>query len=417
MGVEYILVGERLTFLTISLVALLLSSTQSQAYVSSNTAYKYVSEQATQTHLETLVEFVDIQTVPEVVIVGLLVRFKATMINNSPYTLTYDDGCESPISVVFNKNIKIEHLPSCQTYSTIELKPGEEVSVIGPDDRTFYIASDSGLTVATVTFTYEIQNESRSVSETTAFMVERAPDITVELDTEFQLKINQSALIQPNKMIIKFSKAFEESRCPADTVCVWEGQTSILVSLYGPYSDLNTPYRDTRSFNLTSKAGDEDLAVKNFGDYSIRLVKMEPYPTTNEIIEISEYVATLTVSRSRQADIAAVYVKAVEGKDVDSNESDNYMLLASWNLHNNKGIVLLLKDGYREVKHLEPISAECMDLISLDECIASGIYLNGTQLGGSGLHIGIDQHDLKLILTLLDKDLARIIFDIRQLKI
>jgi hypothetical protein len=136
-------------------------------------------------------------------------------------------------------------------------------------------------------------NQFLTVYEYTPGCIRQIPQksrISTNLEELFKLKINQIASIDSDNLKIKFLNITEDSRCPSDVVCCWEGQATIVVNILKNDQDLG-------DFSLTSRAGHEDLAVKNFDRYSIKLKKVEPYPKTTQKIELSDYIVTLIVSK------------------------------------------------------------------------------------------------------------------------
>ncbi|MEM7819315.1 MAG: hypothetical protein QXD48_00620 [Candidatus Aenigmatarchaeota archaeon] len=120
--------------------------------------------------------------------------------------------------------------------------------------------------------------------------IQQEETIITSLNNSFKLKIDQVAIIEGESIKIKFLNITEDSRCPSDVVCVWEGQTTVIVNIMKDNKNLGI-------FTLTSRSGHPDLAIKNFDRYSIRLIKVEPYPKTTQKIETSHYVITLNVSK------------------------------------------------------------------------------------------------------------------------
>lgn len=117
------------------------------------------------------VELLDIHTEPSAVHVGETFRVNATVINNTPDTITFNAGCESPLVAKFDKNVVTEQEIACLAFMIVEVKPGEKISVVGPAAGIAYRASNAGVTSANVTFAYAIRNESTSVSKTFAFTI------------------------------------------------------------------------------------------------------------------------------------------------------------------------------------------------------------------------------------------------------
>ena len=114
--------------------------------------------------------------------------------------------------------------------------------------------------------------------------------IATNLNNLFQLKINQIAFIDSESIKIKFLNITEDSRCPPDVVCVWTGEAIVVVNIIK--NDQNFG-----EFSLTNRRGYEDLALKNFDRYSIKLVEVQPYPKATRRTGISDYIVTLIVSR------------------------------------------------------------------------------------------------------------------------
>ncbi len=110
--------------------------------------------------------------------------------------------------------------------------------------------------------------------------------IRANLDSSFQLKIGQTGFIESENLKIKFLNVTEDSRCPSDGVCVWAGRAVIVVNVL-----MNGQYLG--DFNLTEYGNEV-----NFGSYSIKLLKIDPYPKNWERrISISDYTVNLIVSR------------------------------------------------------------------------------------------------------------------------
>ena len=114
--------------------------------------------------------------------------------------------------------------------------------------------------------------------------------ILVNFGSQFSLKVNQVALIESENLKIKFLNVEEDSRCPSEVQCVWPGQVKIIVNVV-------KNKRDFGGLHLISRVAEEDLAVKTFDGYSIRLIDVAPYPKKTEKLEISDYIVTLVVSQ------------------------------------------------------------------------------------------------------------------------
>ena len=113
--------------------------------------------------------------------------------------------------------------------------------------------------------------------------------LQAELNTPFTLAFSQIASLQGGKIIIEFADVTEDSRCPLNVTCVWEGQATVALNI-------SLDGKESGSLSLTSRAGHEKLAIADLEGYSIRLQKVEP-PKTQDEIELDEYNITLIVSK------------------------------------------------------------------------------------------------------------------------
>jgi len=113
--------------------------------------------------------------------------------------------------------------------------------------------------------------------------------VPAKLSIRFQLKIDQTAFIESENIRVTFLNVTEDSRCPADVVCVWEGQVTVLLNVMHNEEDLG-------DFDLTIRGGNEGKAIKTFDGYPIQLMKVDPYPFASQPRELTDYVATLLVS-------------------------------------------------------------------------------------------------------------------------
>lgn len=124
-------------------------------------------------------------------------------------------------------------------------------------------------------------------------------EIQANLDEEFELRVSETAFIENEGLKIKFLDVTEDSRCPDENIaCIWEGQASILVNV-------NKEGIDFGNVTLTLRASDTNFSTEVIDAYLIRLVKVEPYPSTLETIPDANYVATLVVSKPETVWVAS----------------------------------------------------------------------------------------------------------------
>jgi hypothetical protein len=111
--------------------------------------------------------------------------------------------------------------------------------------------------------------------------------VSAALDEEFDIGLNQKAVIKENDIEITFLKVLEDGRCPKGAECVWEGngKVQILIKHNGSASeikDLNTALEPQRV---------------SAGDFVIKLLDMQPYPEVGDTINPEKYRIRLIVKK------------------------------------------------------------------------------------------------------------------------
>jgi hypothetical protein len=106
---------------------------------------------------------------------------------------------------------------------------------------------------------------------------------TRPLNTEFVLAPGQTATVE--NVRVMFQRVAGDSRCPADAVCVWGGDALVQITAKSSSA--------TRDYELHT--GNREPVVHD--DYTIHLVRVDPYPFSASSIEPDEYRVTLRVSR------------------------------------------------------------------------------------------------------------------------
>jgi hypothetical protein len=98
--------------------------------------------------------------------------------------------------------------------------------------------------------------------------------IIAELNTPFQLKYDQTALIRSESLRIKFNSITEDSRCPSDVQCIQAGRFVANLSLTKSGTLLG-------SFNISLETGNSFSSVQTLGGYNIRLNSVTPATFTS----------------------------------------------------------------------------------------------------------------------------------------
>lgn len=110
--------------------------------------------------------------------------------------------------------------------------------------------------------------------------------IAATLGEPFNLKVDQSASVKGEPLVISFERVVEDSRCPAVADCIWAGNAKIALKVAAGGT--------VQIVELNTFEGAKQVTVM---DYVIELVDLAPYPYDTNQIPSSEYVALLRVTR------------------------------------------------------------------------------------------------------------------------
>lgn len=128
-------------------------------------------------------------------------------------------------------------------------------------------------------------------SPTAAPAVE-TPATTVPLAAPFQLRIGESVSIA-DALTLTLVAVQNDSRCPMDVECFWEGSAEAVVEVV-----LSEGGRDTLVLTLLGQNHTTAESEARIGDYLVRFTALDPYPSTSKPIPESGYVVTLVVEQA-----------------------------------------------------------------------------------------------------------------------
>ncbi|MDZ8189443.1 MAG: hypothetical protein RMX96_31975 [Nostoc sp. ChiSLP02] len=116
--------------------------------------------------------------------------------------------------------------------------------------------------------------------------------VKATLNTEFDLKYGQIADLRTGGIEIKFAKVINDSRCPSNVTCIWQGQVTIELEIlqYG---------RKVSTLNLNLIPGRDGLGVKFLDKYTVKLIQVLPYPKAGQQIFPQNYIAKIVVTKER----------------------------------------------------------------------------------------------------------------------
>ena len=225
----------------------------------------------------------------------------------------------------------------------------------------------------------------------------------VEIGQPFDLKVDQTADLQSAGLVIKFVNVTEDSRCPSDVTCIWEGQVSVLVDL------TSADGKSFGNFTLTITGGAADnSSAKAVNGYLLRLVDVQPYPKSTQKISPSDYTAKFILLKEDQGQTVShgVFVKAA---NIENNAATVTAVISAWNVEKGTGAAVIFT---REsdaaggsilkrviVKFVPSNTSTCSHGPNLSECIDGKItQIDRNDTSGS-LHLEIDNTKTKLFLA------------------
>lgn len=114
------------------------------------------------------------------------------------------------------------------------------------------------------------------------------PDLgTVDVNVAFRLSPGASVGLNDAQVTVGFVAVANDSRCPRDVQCMWEGDADVTVWLQ---VGEGTRREDVLRVNREPKMLEVD-------GYRLLLQGLEPYPVSTESIAAEDYVALLEVQR------------------------------------------------------------------------------------------------------------------------
>lgn len=95
--------------------------------------------------------------------------------------------------------------------------------------------------------------------------------------------MNNEYLSSDNSLKVEIIN-IEDSRCPTDVVCVWQGEVLVEIEL-----------EETQTFSTVLSTYDN--LIDTLGNYSVELIDVQPYPMSDQVIKTEDYDITLKIKR------------------------------------------------------------------------------------------------------------------------
>ena len=96
------------------------------------------------------------------------------------------------------------------------------------------------------------------------------------------IKIPLGESINFDNHTIKFIEVLEDSRCPKNTTCVWEGRARVLVEI----SEIGKePFKKALTFGKTLEGESKDKVLYSFKDSKVFGMMLTPYPNSKKEVK------------------------------------------------------------------------------------------------------------------------------------
>jgi hypothetical protein len=113
----------------------------------------------------------------------------------------------------------------------------------------------------------------------------------VAIGEEFTMTVHEVVVVDDTHLLISFDGVTEDSRCPTDVQCPWEGNAAVRFELSSEIAEF-APQPRVLNTSLEPRSTD-------FMGLTIRLVDVAPYPSAaGQPIDPESYVVKLVVTRS-----------------------------------------------------------------------------------------------------------------------
>ncbi len=112
----------------------------------------------------------------------------------------------------------------------------------------------------------------------------------VPTDVEFTLRRGETASAGGGSLLVTFLAVGNDSRCPADVVCVWEGDAEL-------YLRLATEKSEAAAMIDTLHTTLQPRAVAYLG-YTITVKGLQPYPYSSDQPGSRDYRVALVITRN-----------------------------------------------------------------------------------------------------------------------
>jgi hypothetical protein len=116
------------------------------------------------------------------------------------------------------------------------------------------------------------------------------PSPGAEYGAPVVLGVGDAMVVGDDGLTLRFEGVSNDSRCPVDVNCIWEGEALVLLRAQAPSQEARTLEVRVRG---TGGSGTGEYA----GRFTVQVTKLEPAPVSTAPIPASAYKATVVVTR------------------------------------------------------------------------------------------------------------------------
>ena len=119
---------------------------------------------------------------------------------------------------------------------------------------------------------------------------EKNQDKSVSLTESFELKINETAIVEAEQFKVTFLEVTTDSRCPSGVMCVWAGEVIVKIKVTKDDKDWGEHSVST----IPNEIGRRVVRVDN---YAIDFVDIKPSKQEKKEIKPADYLATFKITK------------------------------------------------------------------------------------------------------------------------
>ncbi|MBE3131833.1 MAG: hypothetical protein IMZ55_00020 [Acidobacteria bacterium] len=110
---------------------------------------------------------------------------------------------------------------------------------------------------------------------------------TTSVDTRITVPIHQTATVAGASASVRFESILEDSRCPADANCVWQGQAAVRLTVVA----------SARQVSIELRSDPAAARTASVNGLRFEWVQLDPYPFASRPTQPGDYRLTIRVVR------------------------------------------------------------------------------------------------------------------------